>query len=973
MRRLCLRHWCVNSSQTVGFSASTWCRADARSRWGLAAIGGNFGHGGTFLGNISITNKQDFDWPKCNNKAVCVDEAVVVCVASAPVMYQRDPFSHVGNMEDGAICRRVEAAQYTASQSPARRGDGALHVHGSVVLIAPALLGLEVALKQQPMEHSIRLYNWKDSKAGRKENRLEMVRGEKKIHSEKMEEYWTSFVRGATMAERLARSPPTKAGSLGFRKIHTENIAIEIGSIWEAREVLEGFGRAPPTPPPPHREITARSSPQFWPYDTSHCPAGKIPFRQWRVVKRCKVSRCLLTAVHSRRTHQEPETTVQPMETEYIPTTHRRAARDPLHTCPVPSPAELLEGVLVRFRKLLALLALGHSFVAAENVIERRWKPFADEKRPNSGIACIKAPYATGIADLLLFKGHTYLVLLFPSEAEKRRSDKIDNATPFKYGIATTLDGYSDTGDNKARDQRLVAPTRKALNLRAMSPLLSFPDTYVLRNVRVYKQRCTENTPVLLTQATCLLYFGRRVTRLPHPDTCTAGVYLSHQWHCCQRYWKNPGLSKLLTTGPARYFAACSWSRNKKASNHSQALDVDKNQSEDARESGTDLRPRTIYLLSSSAMSFTHASSPIVQPASRTLHCLILAVADFPSAGHFSRRSSSSYRNSATHPFNNCNLEARRFIYTLLVLTWKVRRTQRHLLNFVRTEDTGTLIRGPVTSEAHVHQSALGVLVHVLKLGRDSKSAIAIYIHLAFQQRKPEHRRIGRVRERGDRRMAGHFIRLGEEYRFPVINTAPPPSLALGLRVAGHGLSGEAGRTQEMELRAGEGVMTTKLSLPVAERAAGHSYSAPRVASSPYHEARVTSRRVKRGEYGAALECKGGENEITPRKPADQWNRPARSIHAEIRKDSHTDCCLEYNAGCRIVDFLMHGNGGLQYEINVLRHCLYCGDNSLPYRHLASRKHIGFTGIWYAKSIHRIHDMEPEPSSRYLGMFSKNS
>ncbi|KAJ8895368.1 hypothetical protein PR048_000700 [Dryococelus australis] len=40
-------------------------------------------------------------------------------------------------------------------------------------------------------------------------------------------------------------------------------------------------------------------------------------------------------------------------------------------------------------------------------------------------------------------------------------------------------------------------------------------------------------------------------------------------------------------------------------------------------------------------MSVTHAYSPTVQPASRTLHCLILAVADFASAGHFSRCSSS--------------------------------------------------------------------------------------------------------------------------------------------------------------------------------------------------------------------------------------------------------------------------------------------------------------------------------------------
>ncbi|KAJ8870168.1 hypothetical protein PR048_029181 [Dryococelus australis] len=52
-------------------------------------------------------------------------------------------------------------------------------------------------------------------------------------------------------------------------------------------------------------------------------------------------------------------------------------------------------------------------------------------------------------------------------------------------------------------------------------------------------------------------------------------------------------------------------------------------------------------------MFSTHTPNPIVQPASRTLHCLILAVADFLSAGHFSRRSSSIPKTPVTHPFNN--------------------------------------------------------------------------------------------------------------------------------------------------------------------------------------------------------------------------------------------------------------------------------------------------------------------------------
>ncbi|KAJ8872409.1 hypothetical protein PR048_026013 [Dryococelus australis] len=48
------------------------------------------------------------------------------------------------------------------------------------------------------------------------------------------------------------------------------------------------------------------------------------------------------------------------------------------------------------------------------------------------------------------------------------------------------------------------------------------------------------------------------------------------------------------------------------------------------------------------------ATAPMGQSSNRTLHCLILAVADFPSAGDFSRRSSSISRNSATHPFKYC-------------------------------------------------------------------------------------------------------------------------------------------------------------------------------------------------------------------------------------------------------------------------------------------------------------------------------
>ncbi|KAJ8878309.1 hypothetical protein PR048_018886 [Dryococelus australis] len=48
------------------------------------------------------------------------------------------------------------------------------------------------------------------------------------------------------------------------------------------------------------------------------------------IVKCCKESWCLLTIVLSLYTQQQPVTTVQPGETECIPATHKRAARNPL-------------------------------------------------------------------------------------------------------------------------------------------------------------------------------------------------------------------------------------------------------------------------------------------------------------------------------------------------------------------------------------------------------------------------------------------------------------------------------------------------------------------------------------------------------------------------------------------------------------------------------------------------------------------
>ncbi|KAJ8876296.1 hypothetical protein PR048_024206 [Dryococelus australis] len=49
--------------------------------------------------------------------------------------------------------------------------------------------------------------------------------------------------------------------------------------------------------------------------------------------------------------------------------------------------------------------------------------------------------------------------------------------------------------------------------------------------------------------------------------------------------------------------------------------------------------------------------------------------------------------------------------------------------------------------------------------------------------------------------------------------------------------------------------------------------------------------RADEGEarYGVAPECKGGVNGISPRKPADQWNRPARFSHANIQGLPHRE------------------------------------------------------------------------------------
>ncbi|KAJ8873365.1 hypothetical protein PR048_026999 [Dryococelus australis] len=66
-------------------------------------------------------------------------------------------------------------------------------------------------------------------------------------------------------------------------------------------------------------------------------------------------------------------------------------------------------------------------------------------------------------------------------------------------------------------------------------------------------------------------------------------------------------------------------------------------------------------------------------PACQLLYSLLDTVADFPSAGHISRRSSSIARNSATHsPINYSGSEACRTFISFALTIWKVQRTPSH-------------------------------------------------------------------------------------------------------------------------------------------------------------------------------------------------------------------------------------------------------------------------------------------------------
>ncbi|KAJ8868550.1 hypothetical protein PR048_030088 [Dryococelus australis] len=58
--------------------------------------------------------------------------------------------------------------------------------------------------------------------------------------------------------------------------------------------------------------------------------SAPVSLLQWRVVNCCKVGRCLLSAVHNRRTQQDPITTAEPGETEYNFNHSQRAGKGPI-------------------------------------------------------------------------------------------------------------------------------------------------------------------------------------------------------------------------------------------------------------------------------------------------------------------------------------------------------------------------------------------------------------------------------------------------------------------------------------------------------------------------------------------------------------------------------------------------------------------------------------------------------------------
>ncbi|KAJ8869328.1 hypothetical protein PR048_030903 [Dryococelus australis] len=93
-------------------------------------------------------------------------------------------------------------------------------------------------------------------------------------------------------------------------------------------------------------------------------------------------------------------------------------------------------------------------------------------------------------------------------------------------------------------------------------------------------------------------------------------------------------------------------------------------------------------------------------PASRTLHCLILAVADFPSAGRFYRCSSSIALNSATHSLNSSAWRPVTLLYRPPRVTLGARGPPAYRSPAIRNTPLPCCRRYRITAVLHFHSLA---------------------------------------------------------------------------------------------------------------------------------------------------------------------------------------------------------------------------------------------------------------------------
>ncbi|KAJ8870253.1 hypothetical protein PR048_029274 [Dryococelus australis] len=234
----------------------------------------------------------------------------------------------------------------TPVESLVRSGDGALDTRCSVALIAPTLLSLKREHRFQVaiglVSHDYRLFT-SDNEQRKTKRQIDEC---EKTKQPNIQQNVTTF-RKLQSASVLRRMPHDVPGAMlrNFRYYGeghqqpseirnpgpemTSSSSVTQGPRTDERVVTE-------------RMKTFRDLQSVRVFRQRHAGLQGNASTQWRVVKCCKVSWCLLSAVHTRRTHQEPVTRVKPGETECTAATHEKAARHPLHTgCRCPSPSSL--------------------------------------------------------------------------------------------------------------------------------------------------------------------------------------------------------------------------------------------------------------------------------------------------------------------------------------------------------------------------------------------------------------------------------------------------------------------------------------------------------------------------------------------------------------------------------------------------------------------------------------------------------